>query len=238
MSQHAASPEPDTAVSTPLSRPEASLRVAMLLSMAGGFLDAFTWLAHGGVFANAQTGNVVLLGVFAAAGQWSQAVRHGPPIVAFLLGVFIAHRLRVHGSRRGARRAALFSLIFEIAVLTVIAVLPSHFPDLPVVLGVAFVAALQSCSFATVEDWSYCSVMTTGNLRRTAEALFDGIMAPRDPEALYQARVFATICTTFCLGAGVGAFATDHLANAALVAPIVLLALALLLCFPKAARLR
>ncbi len=207
----------------------------MLLSMAGGFLDAFTWLAHGGVFANAQTGNVVLLGVFAAAGQWSQAMRHVPPIIAFLLGVFVAHRLRVHGSRRGAHRAALFSLSFEIVVLAVIATLPSRFPDLPIVLGIAFVATLQTCSFTIVEDWSYSSVMTTGNLRRTAEALFDGTMGLGERDALHQARVFATICATFCLGAGVGAFVTDRLANAALAAPIALLLVALLLCLKRPA---
>ncbi|MGD0103087.1 MAG: DUF1275 family protein [Rhodopila sp.] len=41
--------------------PEDRLRVATLLSAAGGCLDAFTWLAHGGVFANAQTGNAAVL---------------------------------------------------------------------------------------------------------------------------------------------------------------------------------
>jgi hypothetical protein len=81
------------------SRLEESLPVAMLLSAAGGALDAFTWLAHGGVFANAQTGNVVLLGVYAALGQWSEALRHIPPIVAFVLGVFVAHRLSVHANQ-------------------------------------------------------------------------------------------------------------------------------------------
>ena len=33
-------------------RSEESLRVAVLLSIAGGFLDAFTWIAHHGVMIN------------------------------------------------------------------------------------------------------------------------------------------------------------------------------------------
>src|ERR1700746_2262793 len=47
-----------------------TVRLAALLTIAGGFLDAFTYIAHGGGFANAQTGNVVLLGVYAASGDW------------------------------------------------------------------------------------------------------------------------------------------------------------------------
>ena len=34
--------------------------VPSLLSAAGGFIDAFAWLAYGHVFTNAQTGNIIL----------------------------------------------------------------------------------------------------------------------------------------------------------------------------------
>jgi len=210
--------------------PEETLRVATLLSLAGGFLDAFTWVAHGGVFANAQTGNVVLLGVAAATGQWPVALHHVPPIVAFLLGVFLAHRLRRRASVRGAHRAALFSLGVEIALLLAVAALPTAVPDLPIVLGIAFVAALQSSSFARVEGAAYSSVMTTGNLRRTAESLLAGFGPPRDAVAWRQGRVFAAICSTFCLGAALGAFATERLANAAALAPSAVLAVVLVVC--------
>jgi uncharacterized membrane protein YoaK (UPF0700 family) len=216
----------------PPSPPEETLRVATLLSLAGGFLDAFTWVGHGGVFANAQTGNVVLLGVFAAAAQWRAAAQHIPPIVAFLAGVFVAHRLRV----QGAHRAALISLGVEVLLLLVVAALPASFPNLPIVLGIAFVAAVQSSSFPRVEGGSYSSVMTTGNLRRMAEAAFAGLIPPRDPTAPRQARAFAAICATFGLGAGIGAFATVRLDNAALVAPIAVLLAAAALCLRGAAR--
>ena len=38
-------------------------------------MDSYAYIAHGHVFANAQTGNVVLFAVNAAAGDWSQALR-------------------------------------------------------------------------------------------------------------------------------------------------------------------
>ncbi len=211
-------------------RPEERLHVAMLLSAAGGFLDAFTWLAHGNVFANAQTGNVVLLGLFSALGQWHNALRHVPPIAAFVLGVYVAHRLRVHGSVRGRRRIALFSLALEVAVLMLVAIVPPARLDLPIVLGVAFVAALQSSCFSRVEGWGYSSVMTTGNLRRAAEAMFAGSTSPHNPADVREARVFATICSAFALGSAAGAAATAQFVNAGLVIPIGLLAVTLLSC--------
>ena len=47
--------------------------IASVFAIVGGFLDAYSYLARGHVFANAQTGNVVLLGVRAAAGNWTSA---------------------------------------------------------------------------------------------------------------------------------------------------------------------
>ena len=41
-----------------------SLFLTALLAIVGGFLDAYSYLLRGGVFANAQTGNIALLGVY------------------------------------------------------------------------------------------------------------------------------------------------------------------------------
>jgi uncharacterized membrane protein YoaK (UPF0700 family) len=198
------------------SKAEDSLGVATLLSLAGGFLDAFTWLAHGGVFANAQTGNIVLLGLFSALGKWPEAVRHIPPIAAFTVGVFIASRML----------APLFSLVVEILLLLIVTVLPPGFPDVVVTVGISFTAALQTSSFKTVEGSNYSSVMTTGNLRHSVEALTPW----GDSVARRRACVLATVCVTFCLGAAIGAFATARLGNLALFIPAGLLSTVLWLC--------
>ena len=49
--------------------------VASLFAIVGGYLGAYSYLARGHVFANAQTGNIVLFGVRAAAGNWTSACR-------------------------------------------------------------------------------------------------------------------------------------------------------------------
>ena len=60
----------------------------------GGFLDAYTYLIRGGVFANAQTGNIVLLGVRLMEGDWGGAGHYLVPILAFAAGVLAAELIR------------------------------------------------------------------------------------------------------------------------------------------------
>jgi uncharacterized membrane protein YoaK (UPF0700 family) len=126
--------------------------LAILLSCAGGYLDAFTWVGQGGVFANAQTGNVVLLGINAATGQWSEAFRHFMPIVAFLFGVFAAFGVRSLASARGEPWINLISLLLELTVLIVVAFLPNGFPSTPIVLAISFVASVQSSIFTKIDS--------------------------------------------------------------------------------------
>ena len=78
-----------------------TFRVAALLAVIGGFLDAYTYILRGGVFANAQTGNIVLLGVHMADKDYRQALYYVVPIIAFSLGVFITEVLKKYFSSRG-----------------------------------------------------------------------------------------------------------------------------------------
>ena len=50
-----------------------SFLTAAFLSMSGGLQDAYTYIFRGHVFANAQTGNIVLLSQCAARQDWAQA---------------------------------------------------------------------------------------------------------------------------------------------------------------------
>ena len=53
---------------------EDSILVALLLTLTGGFLDAYTFMLRGGTFANAQTGNIVMTGVNLAKGNAGDAI--------------------------------------------------------------------------------------------------------------------------------------------------------------------
>ena len=51
-----------------------SFRLATILALTGGFMDAYSYLMRGGVFANAETGNIVLMGISLAQGEWQRAL--------------------------------------------------------------------------------------------------------------------------------------------------------------------
>ena len=56
------------------------------LMAVSGFYGAFTYLLRGNVFCNAQTGNVVLLGLALGQAKWGEALYYLFPISAYLLG--------------------------------------------------------------------------------------------------------------------------------------------------------
>ena len=46
-----------------------SLQLGIILALSGGFMDAYSYVCRGQVFANAQTGNILLLGVNLSEGN-------------------------------------------------------------------------------------------------------------------------------------------------------------------------
>jgi len=64
------------------------------LTLSGGFQDAYTFFTRGRVFANAQTGNIVLMSERLFHGDWAGGLRYVVPLIAFALGVFVAERGR------------------------------------------------------------------------------------------------------------------------------------------------
>ena len=70
-----------------------SLRIGLVLTFIGGFLEVYNYLLHGGVFANAQTGNMVLLVIYACEGS-AHALYYLWPIGAFFAGVLVSEGIR------------------------------------------------------------------------------------------------------------------------------------------------
>ena len=64
-----------------------SFLIAGILSISGGLQDAYTYMYRGKVFANAQTGNIVLLSANIMDGRWDKVLHYLVPLCAFALGV-------------------------------------------------------------------------------------------------------------------------------------------------------
>ncbi|RYY10463.1 MAG: DUF1275 domain-containing protein [Chitinophagaceae bacterium] len=207
---------------------DSSLLVAALTTFIGGFLDAFTYVGHGDVFVNSMTGNIVLVGVFTAKGNWQQVVDHIPPLIAFLAGIFIVYRKSLPGHYRYFHQLAIGSLFVEMIFLLCFSLLPKSFPSNILVPGIALVASIQYESFARMESYNYSSVTVTVNLKRFAEAVCD-YHATGSGDSKRRMKLFGLISCCFVIGALAGGFCTGYLLNAALLIPVFLIGIVLFL---------
>jgi uncharacterized membrane protein YoaK (UPF0700 family) len=192
-----------------------SVELGILLALVGGFQDAYSFVGLGGVFANAQTGNVVLLGAEAARGDWADAARHVLPILAFVIGVVVAATLERPRVAAVIRWPACAAIVLEILVLMAAGFMPPAVPAIVVVVIIAFSASVQSTTFRTLITWPYNTAMVTGNLRTAAQAAY-GAIVDRDPEAGRKARSFAIVILSFLAGAFAGGWMTLRLGQHAI----------------------
>lgn len=208
----------------------------MLLAAVGGFLDAFTFIRFA-VFANAQTGNVVLLAVNAAAGHWHAALARLAPIAAFVVGVLVVEALARPRARQLLRRPLPIVLGVEIVGLLIVSTLPTTAPAWVITVTVSFVAAIQFSTFRMMAGQVYATVLTSGNLRSAAVHLHHWIV-DRDIEARANAARFGKVIAAFAVGAVLSGLITPRINNVAATIPAVLLIAVLLLVLRETRRLR
>ena len=67
-----------------------SLPVMILLNLSGGTQDACSYFLRDHVFANAQTGNIVLMGCHLISKNLKDSIRYFLPVAFFALGVLMA----------------------------------------------------------------------------------------------------------------------------------------------------
>ena len=122
-----------------------AFRTTVFLTLSGGFQDAYTYMGRGKVFANAQTGNIVLMATNFCEGDFAKALRYLLPLLAFAAGVYFAEGF-----------------------------IPNNLDWLANML-VSFVCAMQVQSFRKVHGNAYASTMCIGNMRSGMQYLYTGL---------------------------------------------------------------
>ena len=172
------------------------------LALSGGFQDAYTYNTRNEVFSNAQTGNVVLMSQHFMTGDWKAGVRYLLPLIAFVLGVFVADQIqmRYKYARRLHWRQGI--LLAEIVILFVVGFIP-HSLNMTATIFVSFACAMQVQTFRKMGGYSYASTMCIGNLR-SGTAAFSHYLQDKKTEQLKQAAYYFGIIFLFAIGAGLG----------------------------------
>lgn len=179
-----------------------SFLTAAFLSLSGGLQDAYTYIYRGHVFANAQTGNIVLLSQSIAERSWPQTLEYLIPLSFFAFGIAAAELLRFRYQNTTRIHWRQLVLLFEIAILFAVGFMPETC-DLIANGIVSFACAMQVQTFRKVNGYGYASTMCIGNLRSGTAALSD-YMRTHNKEKIRQAFHYFGIIGLFAVGAGVG----------------------------------
>ncbi len=192
-----------------------------ILSLSGGFQDAYTYVLRDKVFANAQTGNIVLMSQHFMSGEWAAGTRYLFPVLAFVLGIIaseqIGHRFKL--SKKLHWRQIV--LLLEIIVLMSVAFIPENLNTLANVI-VSFSCAMQVQAFRKVHGYAYASTMCIGNLRSGTESL-SVFLREHNKESLVKALHYYGIIFLFAIGAGIGAVTSSKYGIRSIIVSCILL---------------
>lgn len=206
-----------------------SLELGMVLALAGGFMDAYSYMCRDHVFANAQTGNLLLLGVNLSCGNWRTALRYLVPVLAFVAGLALANLFRL--IRRGTEKLhwRQVTVALEALVLLGVSFLPQGLNLLANSLT-SLACGIQVESFRTIHGAGVATTMCIGNLRSATQTLCE-FCRTRDRSLLRRGGLYIFIILCFIVGAVLGNLAVTAFAEASIRIAAAILSAAFLMMF-------
>ena len=184
-----------------------AMSTGIFLTLSGGFQDAYTYYTRGKVFANAQTGNIILLGHNAMNGDFTDAFRYLVPVLAFAGGIYISEVIRGIYREYGKLHWRQIVVVLEILLLFVVGFLPQSM-NMAANILVSFVCAMQVEAFRKMKGSAYSSTMCIGNLRSATEMLYR-YRHTKEKGCLEKCLRYYGVILVFGIGAALGSFMTS-----------------------------
>ncbi|MCR5748092.1 MAG: DUF1275 domain-containing protein [Lachnospiraceae bacterium] len=198
-----------------------SFCLSAILSLSGGLQDAYTFNIRGKVFANAQTGNVVLMSQSLMTGQFRTAAKYLLPILAFAFGIVLAEQIEHKLKYENRIHWRQVIILIEMVLLGAVGFLPTEHNMIANFL-VSMSCAMQVQAFRKVCGYGYASTMCIGNLRNGTESLSQYIRS-RNREELQKSLHYYGIIFIFAIGAGVGGLLSETIGIYTIWASVCLL---------------
>ena len=184
-----------------------AMSTGIFLTLSGGFQDAYTYYTRGKVFANAQTGNIILLGHNAMNGDFTDAFRYLVPVLAFAGGIYISEVIRGIYREYGKLHWRQIVVVLEILLLFVVGFLPQSM-NMAANILVSFVCAMQVEAFRKMKGSAYASTMCIGNLRSATEMLYR-YRHTKEKGCLEKCLRYYGVILVFGIGAALGSLMTS-----------------------------
>lgn len=184
-----------------------TIGLGLILALSGGLMDAYSYLCRGGVFANAQTGNMLLLGVNLSRGDWATSFYYFCPVAAFAMGILAALFIRHWCQQIGKLHWRQIGVLVELLLLAMVAFIPQEANLLANSL-ISLACGFQVEAFRKIDGNSIATTMCIGNLRSAihaaAEYSFTGVRRERTKSLTYF-----LVILFFVLGAVLGSRAIE-----------------------------
>ena len=139
-----------------------------VLIVVAGLFGAYTYLLRGNVFCNAQTGNVVLMGLALGSGKWSEAVYYLIPISAYLMGAFLSELAPNPIKHRLPIRWDTLLIAIEMLVSLALGFVPLSAPVQISQVAINFIASMQYNTFRQAEGIPMATTFATNHIRKSA----------------------------------------------------------------------
>ena len=208
-----------------------SFLTAVFLSLSGGLQDAYTYLFRGKVFANAQTGNIVLLSSNIMDGQWDRVLHYLVPLCAFALGVLVAEKMRESFCNMQRLHWRQLVVLGEVLLLFIVGFLPQE-QNLLANAIVSFSCAMQVQAFRKVNGYAFASTMCIGNLRSGMESLC-AYGKTKDKKILRKSGNYFGIIFLFAVGAALGGHMIGYIGARTIWISCIILLISFLCMFIK-----
>ena len=178
-----------------------SIELAVLLALAGGLMDCYSHLVRDHVFANAQTGNMLLFGVNLASGDWAQCIHYAVPVVCFALGIALCHGIKLVAREEHLHWRQL-ALAIEVLVLVGVSFVPEGH-SLRANGLTSFACGIQVQAFRKFHGRALATTMCIGNLRSGTQSMVSFVHS-RDGGQLRGGLLSYFVIVCFVLGAVLG----------------------------------
>jgi len=178
-----------------------SMPMLVPIIISGGLQDAYTYFCRGGVFANAQTGNIVFLAVNIVNCDGAGVIKYLVPVLFFALGAVSAKTLffALENKRIFWKQVVL---LVETAALLSVGFMPQSM-NLYANALVSFACAMQVVAFERVYGNDFASTMCIGNIVRMSGSLVTAV-AKRDKAAAKRFGLYFAVVAIFAVGASLG----------------------------------
>lgn len=198
------------------------LAFCLLLTVIGGFFDSYTYVNCGGIFANAQTGNLIFVGVDIIEGKLSDVIHYLVPIISFVLGVLVSKIIENKYKQLSIFKHIYMLLVTQSLALLFIFLKHSIFGiDIrPIVIS--FICAIQYDGFRKVNNLVFASVFCTGNLRSMTEHLYKYVFLKKK-ESKYPLFIYLIVILVFLFGVILGAASSKYYSHKAILVPIFII---------------